>query len=226
MSKWNFFFLFTMLPLGTFSQFDEVDDKYREDQIYVNFYYNSLNNSPEDLSQNKFSSTLSFGFIRDLPINKIRNFGFGLGLGFSKGSHNNNFRISKSNNNFQIDVMSDLNNFKKNKWTLNQIEIPFEIRWRTSSPTNYKFWRIYTGIKTSYLIGSKSKFSSDLENESLNNLPFNKLQHSLTLNLGNNTWNVGLFLGLTPLFNEEFAEKHQNIKNVKPFKVGLVFYIL
>ena len=114
-----------MLPLGTFSQFDEVDHKYREDQIYVNFYYNSLNNTPEDLSQNKFSSTLSFGFIRDLPINKIRNFGFGLGLGFSKGSHNNNFRISKSNNNFQIDVMSDLNNFKKNKWTLNQIEIPF-----------------------------------------------------------------------------------------------------
>ena len=212
--------------MGILSQEDLVVDKYREDQIYVSFHYNSLNNTPEDLSQNKFSSSLSLGFIRDLPVNKNRNFGFGLGLGFSRGSYNNNFRILKSNNNFQIETISDLSNFSKNKWTLNQLEIPFEIRWRTSTATNYKFWRIYTGIKTSYLMGSKSKYNSDLGNETLNNLPFNKLQHGLTINLGNNTWNIGLFLGLTPLFNDEFAEKHQNIKNIKPFKVGLVFYIL
>tara|TARA_B100001093_G_scaffold59567_1_gene50292 strand:- start:732 stop:1370 length:639 start_codon:yes stop_codon:yes gene_type:complete len=212
--------------MGILSQEDLVDDKYREDQIYVSFHYNSLKNTPEDLSQNKFSSSLSLGFIRDLPINKNRNFGFGLGLGFSRGSYNNNFRILKSNNNFQIEAISDLSNFSKNKWTLNQLEIPFEIRWRTSTATNYKFWRIYTGIKTSYLMGSKSKYNSDLGNETLNNLPFNKLQQGLTINLGNNTWNIGLFLGLTPIFNDEFAEKHKNIKNIKPFKVGLVFYIL
>ena len=64
------------------------------------------------------------------------------------------------------------------------------------------------------MIQEQTRKEKNLEKEFLNNLPFNKLQHSLTLNLGNNTWNVGLFLGLTPLFNEEFAEKYQNIKKI------------
>lgn len=218
--------LFVIKPFAILCQEDFVDNKYREDQIYINLNYNSLKSTPENFSQNKFSSSLSLGFIRDIPINKNRNFGLGLGLGFSSGSYNNNYKFTNSSGSFIVESISDLNTFQKNKWTLNQLEFPFELRWRTSTPTNYKFWRIYTGIKTSYLISSKSKFSSSTGSQTLSGLPFNKIQYGLTVNLGNNTWNIGLFFGLNPIFEDEFVEKNQNIKNIKPFKVGLVFYIL
>ena len=215
--------LFSIL---SYSQIDEVDDKYREDQIYFGVFYNSLINSPTDFNQNKFSSSINLGFIRDIPLNKSRNFGLGLGLGYSNSSFHNNLKFSNANNQLDAKIVSNLDSFTKNKWVLNELELPFEIRWRTSTPENYKFWRIYFGLKTSYIISSKVKYESPSNNQTIRDLPFNNFQSGFTLNAGNNTWNLGVYLGLQPLFDEEFAKNHINIKNIKQFKVGLIFYIL
>ena len=67
--------------------------------------------------------------------------------------------------------------------------------------------------------------SPDFTYEKIRDLPFNKFQTGFTLNAGNNTWNLGLYLGLQPLFRDNFVENNQMIKNIKQFKVGLVFYI-
>lgn len=209
-----------------YSQINEVDDKYREDQIYFGVFYNSLINSPTDFNQNKFSSSINLGFIRDIPLNKSRNFGLGLGLGYSNSSFHNNLKFSNANNQLDSKIVSNLDSFTKNKWVLNELELPFEIRWRTSTPENYKFWRIYFGLKTSYIISSKVKYESPSNNQTIRDLPFNNFQSGFTLNAGNNTWNLGVYLGLQPLFDEEFAKNHINIKNIKQFKVGLIFYIL
>jgi len=218
-----YIFLFSIL---SYSQINEVDDKYREDQIYFGVFYNSLINSPTDFNQNKFSSSINLGFIRDIPLNKSRNFGLGLGLGYSNSSFHNNLKFSNANNQLDSKIVSNLDSFTKNKWVLNELELPFEIRWRTSTPENYKFWRIYFGLKTSYIISSKVKYESPSNNQTIRDLPFNNFQSGFTLNAGNNTWNLGVYLGLKPLFDEEFAKNHINIKNIKQFKVGLIFYIL
>ena len=218
-----YFLLFSIL---SYSQINEVDDKYREDQIYFGVFYNSLINSPTDFNQNKFSSSINLGFIRDIPLNKSRNFGIGLGLGYSNSSFHNNLKFSNINNQLDVKIVSDLDSFTKNKWVLNELEFPFEIRWRTSTPENYKFWRIYFGLKTSYIISSKVKYESSSNNQTIRNLPFNNFQSGFTLNAGNNTWNLGVYLGLQPLFDKEFTKNHINIKNIKQFKVGLIFYIL
>jgi len=46
------------------------------------------------------------------------------------------------------------------------------------------------------------------------------------LNAGNNTWNLGLYLGLNPIFNDEFGKNNMEIKDLKEFTLGLTFYIL
>ena len=115
-------FLFSIL---CYSQINEVDDKYREDQIYFGVFYNSLINSPTDFNQNKFSSSINLGFIRDIPLNKSRNFGIGLGLGYSNSSFHNNLKFSNSNNQLEAKIISDLDSFTKNKWVLNELELPF-----------------------------------------------------------------------------------------------------
>ena len=149
-----------LFSISSYSQLDSLDDKYREDQIYFGVYYNSLADSPNDFSQNKFSSSVNLGFIRDFPLNKERNFGLGIGLGLSTSSYHNNLKFSNSNGLFNVAIISDSETFTKNKWALNELEFPFEIRWRTSSAENYKFWRIYFGIKTSYVFSSKHRLGT------------------------------------------------------------------
>ena len=209
----------------SFSQKNDVDNKYLEDQFYLGLYYSTLTSSPEDFNQNKFSSTLNFGFIRDFPFNEQRNFGVGVGVGLSLSSSNSNLKLSDLNSSVSGEIVNG-EDFTKNKWNTTKIEFPFEVRWRTSTPTSYKFWRVYFGVKTSYLLKSKYKYESLNSNYTLENLPFRKTQSGITVNAGNNTWNLGLYMGLNPIFNKEFGQNNPNLKDLKEFKLGLVFYIL
>ena len=209
----------------SFSQKNNVDNKYLEDQFYLGLYYSTLTSSPEDFNQNKFSSTLNFGFIRDFPFNEQRNFGIGAGVGLSFSSSNSNLKLSDLNSSVSGEIVNG-EDFTKNKWNTTKIEFPFEFRWRTSTPTIYKFWRVYFGVKTSYLLKSKYKYESLNSNYTLENLPFRKTQSGITVNAGNNTWNLGLYMGLNPIFNKEFGQNNPNLKDLKEFKLGLVFYIL
>ena len=218
-------FILVINFLVSYSQVSDVDNNYLEDQFYLGLYYSTLTSSPENFNQNKFSSTLNFGFIRDIPFNKQRNFGVGLGAGLSFSSSSSNLKLSELNNVINGEIVSG-EDFTKNKWNTSSIEIPFEIRWRTSTPTNYKFWRVYFGIKTSYLLKSKYKFESISTDYSIQTLPFRKTQSGITVNAGNNTWNLGLYMGLNPIFNKEFGQNNPEIKDLKEFKLGLVFYIL
>ncbi|MDA9616826.1 PorT family protein [Flavobacteriaceae bacterium] len=209
----------------SFSQKNNVDNKYLEDQFYLGLYYSTLTSSPENFNQNKFSSTLNFGFIRDFPFNKQRNFGIGAGVGLSFSSSNSNLKLSDLNSSVSGEIVNG-EDFTKNKWNTTKIEFPFEVRWRTSTPTSYKFWRVYFGVKTSYLLKSKYKYESLSSDYTLDNLPFRKTQSGITVNAGNNTWNLGLYIGLSPIFNKEFGKNNPNLKDLKEFKLGLVFYIL
>lgn len=209
----------------SFSQKNDVDNKYLEDQFYLGLYYSTLTSSPENFNQNKFSSTLNFGFIRDFPFNEQRNFGVGVGVGLSFSSSNSNLKLSDLNSSVSGEIVNG-EDFTKNKWNTTKIEFPFEVRWRTSTPTSYKFWRVYFGVKTSYLLKSKYKYESLNSNYTLENLPFRKTQSGITVNAGNNTWNLGLYMGLNPIFNKEFGQNNPNLKDLKEFKLGLVFYIL
>ncbi|MDA7731339.1 PorT family protein [Flavobacteriaceae bacterium] len=209
----------------SFSQKNNVDNKYLEDQFYLGLYYSTLTSSPENFNQNKFSSTLNFGFIRDFPFNEQRNFGIGAGVGLSFSSSNSNLKLSDLNSSVSGEIVNG-EDFTKNKWNTTKIEFPFEVRWRTSTPTSYKFWRVYFGVKTSYLLKSKYKYESLSSDYKLDNLPFRKTQSGITVNAGNNTWNLGLYIGLSPIFNKEFGKNNPNLKDLKEFKLGLVFYIL
>ena len=218
-------FILVINFLVSYSQVSDVDNNYLEDQFYLGLYYSTLTSSPENFNQNKFSSTLNFGFIRDIPFNKQRNFGVGLGAGLSFSSSSSNLKLSELNNIISGEIVSG-EDFTKNKWNTTKIEFPFEFRWRTSTPTSYKFWRVYFGVKTSYLLRSRYKYESLNNNYTLENLPFRKIQSGLTLNAGNNTWNLGVYLGLNPVFNKDFGQINPDFKDLKEFKLGLIFYIL
>ncbi|WP_376858742.1 porin family protein [Bizionia hallyeonensis] len=230
-----FLILFTSLHM-MFSQVEEqvqdslvqeVDCKYREDQFYLGITYNLVGNRPEGVSQSGFSSGFHLGFIRDIPINKRRNVAFGVGLGLSSNSFNHNFLITKDasgNLDYLVLDKSDIN-YSKNKFTTYMVEMPLQLRWRTSTAEEYKFWRIYTGINVGYVLYNSSKFRGDLgtiKNSKIDS--FNDFQYGLTMSAGYNTWNIFVYYGLNPIFNN--ARVNNESVDMNAVKVGLIFYIL
>lgn len=203
-----------------------VDSLYREDQFYVNLAFNTIQNSPSGFNQNKISSSLAGGFLRDLPINKNRTFSVAAGLGYSINIINDNlYSYFGTNSNRVYDILSSDTYYDKNKLTLQYVDLPIEIRWRNSTYESHKFWRIYAGFKMSYLIGDKYKFVNDLGTTILKKDPnLNKIQYGCYLASGWNTLNIYIYYGLNPIFKSSDVNGQTNKMNT--FNLGFQFYIL
>lgn len=201
------------------------DTNYLEDQFYIGITYNFLLDKPVDVSQRNLSYGLQTGFIKDIPINTDRTVALGIGIGYNVNSYYSNLRATESGSDVVYDILDGDANFKRNKVETHLIEVPLEFRWRNSTATSYKFWRVYTGLRFGYVVGGRSKFVSDLGNFSFYNDDIRKFQYGLTFNFGYNTFNIHLYYSLNNLFNDDVLVSGNQI-SMKPLRIGLIFYIL
>ena len=83
MFKKIFFLLWTASNLYAQSDNDSIaiNPKYLEDQIYFGLTYNIFSNTPTDFFEDGFAYGVALGFIKDIPMNKQRNIGLGIGFG-------------------------------------------------------------------------------------------------------------------------------------------------
>jgi hypothetical protein len=203
----------------------KIDSLYREDQFYFGFTLNTLQNKPEGLIQDKFSSGFLAGFLRDMPINKRRTVAIAAGLGFSYNNYNQNLAISKPNDAPVYTIIDQDVTYNKNRFTQFLVEVPLEFRWRTSTYESHKFWRIYGGFKMGYLIYDKSIYKDDQSKIVVtNNNDFNKFQYGTYISAGYNTINVYAYYGLNPLF--QTAKTNTESIDMNSVNIGIIFYIL
>ena len=209
---------FLWIPFFCFSQEIkpiEIDSLYREDQFYASLSYNLIQNRPDGFKQFSFSPGISFGILRDIPISKNRHWAIAPGIGYS---YNN---IKQFINSEEIVGATENTSSENIRTTItsHSVDIPIEIRWRNSTPSSHSFWRIYTGLKTSYVFNSKLKLETTTESskESISD-EINRLQYGAYISVGFNTWNPYIYYGLNPIFKE--GSKMSN------FNVGFIFYIL
>ena len=109
---------------------------------------------------------------------------------------------------------------QKIKYNYTEIQFPLEIRLRNSTIDKYRFWRLYAGLKYSRILSSKFKFENSSQNYIQKTTPLNQDQLGVTLNVGFNTWNLGIYKSVRPFFSDP------DFPYFKLFKLGLVFYIL
>ena len=229
-----FIILFSLMSSMVFAQEIKdvdttfVDNKYREDQFYLSITYNLLGKKPKEIKQSGFSSGIHLGIIRDFPFNERRNKAFGIGLGLSLNSYNQNMLISETSPKAYIYKIIDESEvvIKRNKFTTYLIEAPLQYRWRTSTAKDYNFWRVYTGIKFGYVFYNSSKFRGSQDNVKLSSIDdFNKLQYGLTLSAGYSTWNFNVYYGLNSIFKDSASLEGKSI-GMNSIQVGLMFYVL
>jgi len=203
-----------------------VDSLYREDQFYLGLTYNSLFNKTSGITQNKFSSGITFGFLRDMPINKSRTVALGLGLGLSYNKCSQNLLLSETNQTISYTTIVSGVDYSKNKLDQYYLDVPLEFRWRTSTPENHRFWRIYSGFKMSYLLWDNYvHIDSDTNYKISKNDDLNKIQLGTYIAFGYNTWNFYAYYGLTPFFKSSAKINNESL-GLNTLNIGLMFYIL
>ena len=222
----TFFTWFGILAQQREIDFDAVDSVYREDQFYVNVTYNALQNRPDGIKQNKLSPGFALGFLRDMPINNKRTFAIAAGLGYSMAIYNHNLGITINNGINSYQVLDSNISYSKNKVTMHYIDVPIEFRWRNSTPESHIFWRVYSGVKMSYLFYDQYKSVSSLgTSKQLNNADYNQLNYGVYVTFGWNTWNFYAYYGLNSLLQSKAKIENQFIE-MNTANFGLMFYIL
>lgn len=205
-----------------------IDSLYREDQFYVGFSFNLLGDLPRKVSQSGFSGGAHLGFIRDMPVNEARTLALGIGLGWSINTYGQNLFIGENEGGETIFQALDKNevDFDTNRFTTYLVEAPIEFRWRSSTPTNFNFWRVYAGLKPGYIYYFKSNFkqhNNQVVQTKLDEL--NRFRLGATLAVGYSKVNFYFYYSLNSFFDGK-ARFSQETIGVKTFKIGLMFYIL
>jgi hypothetical protein len=203
-----------------------ADQKYLEDQFYLGVTYNVLLNRPSGISMRSLSYGLFGGFIKDIPLNKNRNVGLGLGLGYGINSYYTNLLATETANGIEYSIIGGDTSFKRSKIETHALEVPLEFRWRTSNALSHKFWRIYTGVKFSYIFTARSRFVSDTQKISFTNGDLRKFQYGLILSFGYNTFNFHAYYALQDLFNDDVRTVDGTRLGFVPLHIGITFYIL
>ena len=225
------FFVFTTLSIQAQVLNDSVspNSRYFEDQFYLGITYNFLLNQPEGVEQQNLSYGLQAGFIKDIPFNTEGTIGMGIGLGLGLSTYYSNIGATENEGSVAYEILDDNIDYRRSKLETHSIELPIEFRWRTSTADQYKFWRIYTGVKFEYVYDARSKFvpdsGSDLPMTSFRNPDVSQLQYGLTFNFGYNSFNAHIYYSLSNLLNDDVLLNQESIK-IKPLRVGLIFYIL
>jgi len=217
--------LFSLTLAAQQHEMDEFEEFYREDQFYMGVTYNILLDMPDGVSQNGLSYGLQGGVIRDFPLNRACTFALGVGLGYAFNSYYTNLRALKEGENIRYEILSG-SDYNRNKLETHIIELPLEFRWRNSTRTEHKFWRIYGGFKLGYIVGTRSKFVTDEFKDSFFNPDSENFRYGLMLNVGYNTFNLHLYYGLNNLFEDGITIEDGQSLNMIPLHLGLIFYIL
>lgn len=203
----------------------EGDSLYREDQIYIGVTYNFLVNKPSGLINRGFSGGIQGGILRDLPINKRRNVAIAVGLGLAYDQFGHNLFVGGDDAGNTIFRILDENvRYDRNRFNLATVEIPVEFRWRTSTPTDYRFWRVYAGLRAGYSYwhqASFRQFGNELVRSRISE--FDPWRFEGTLTVGYSTFNFYASYAFNPFFKGGNDNLNTDFNAVK---VGLMFYIL
>lgn len=221
----SFFNVFSQEEKPEITPMVKIDSLYREDQFYFSVTYNLFSQVPDGLKQDKFSAGISAGFLRDMPVNEKRTVAIAAGLGLSYQNYFQNLTISRNADGLLYGV-NDYNEFVSNRYRQYLVDLPIEFRWRNSTFQSYKFWRIYTGLKFSYVFSNRSVLDDGETTYKINNNPqINKFQYGAYISAGYNTWNIYFYYGLNPLFKDVKTISGEDVK-MRTMNLGLIFYIL
>ena len=202
----------TFYSQGILSYFKiTADDAHTErfDRIAIDIKSDQWLHTPKYIYTKWYSIGVAAYLYKDIPLNEKSNLAFAFGVGVSSDNihHNGTFVTTTIANKKYTDLIPYDKEFKPsiNKITLNYIDVPFELRFRTmnkSREERRKFnFRFYPGFKVGYMLGNHTKLVTPATKikvyRTANVLPY---RYGPTLRIGFNKISFVAFYSLTGIF--------------------------
>jgi hypothetical protein len=201
----------------------EDGDYYREDQIYINFSSIRAFDIEDNLRQVGLSYSYAFGYMRDIPLNKKGTLALGVGLGYNRSRIKLTYDKASPFNDLNSDISFDY--LFESKVVLNTLQIPLEIRWRNSTATKYRFWRMYAGFTFNLLLRDKVEITRNLVTENYSNTGlFRDWEVGPHMSVGYGIWNFHIYYSINNLFAKDAQRRYSGFET-NYLKLGLQFFI-
>jgi len=160
----KFSLIFTLISLITATAFAQERTKMRpKDRLIIVAFSDIWSGLPADMKQQAINRGISIDNVQEFPIG-TSNFSVAAGLGFS--SHNlysNHVYFDKNQTgDHEFLPVGDIysNEYSNNKISLNYINIPLELRYRTRNTP--KTFRVHAGLKAGLLVSGHTKYVGEI----------------------------------------------------------------
>jgi hypothetical protein len=156
--------VFTLISLITATAFAQEPTKMRpKDRLIITAHSDIWSGLPTGMKQQAINRGITIDNVQEFPIS-TSNFSVAAGVGFS--SHNlysNHVYFDKEQNgNHEFMPVGEIysNEYSNNKISLNYVNIPLEIRYRTRNTP--KTFRVHAGLKAGLLVSGHTKYVGEI----------------------------------------------------------------
>lgn len=200
------------------------DGPEKMDHVVIDVNHDRFQALPVGISQSYFSVGVDAYMFHDHPVNKKGTVAWALGLGYSGMNvhHNGQFiyEVQGSNTTTHLLPYPDGLKIYKNKISLNYVEVPFELRFRTMNKSieerNVANFRFYVGFKGGVLVNSHTKYRDDETKVKVFDIENLLLyRYGPTLRIGFKKLSFHAFYSLTSIFETGKGPE------LYPFSIGL-----
>jgi len=149
------------------------------------------------------------------------NVAFSWGIGFSSQNFHSNGELIRDVNrdsSYFSSARLDTISYDLNKLSLNYLDIPLELRFRTNANAKGNRLKLAVGFKFGVLLNAHTKFDDgDVKFKTFHLKNISDIHYGLTGRLGFGHIGVSYFMSLTTLFNEGEGMK------IFPYSIGISF---
>ncbi len=224
------FFLILLLPSFLWAQDPFLDSKpvlpWRaptgQDRFIIELHNDHFLNTPDSMEIQVYSPGFDAHIMYDYPFSdsERNRFSFAWGYGFSSFNihHNGSFEENEEDKTTFFRPHPENYNYRKNKVSVNFIEIPIELRFRTNGLRQFK---MSVGAKVGYVVNVHTKVVDDEGKRKFYQVPnLLRYRYGLSGKIGFGRFNVSGFYSLSP-----FLEEGQGPELI-PFSIGLSLVLL
>ncbi len=212
------------------------------DRFIVTLFTDIWQDTPDQMELKTIQRGISINALQDMPLWRT-NFSIAAGLGFT--SHNlysDHFYLFNTYEN-RFDFYPIPYSYEKNKISLNYMEVPVQLRYRTRDLN--RTFRIYAGMKAGYLVNAHTKYvgkmtfsgpggiqflnddeagetttmerTTKIKTHKLRNI--NNLRVGLSAMVGYRSVNLYIYYPITNIFDDNHAE------DMRPITLGFSFIL-
>lgn len=216
----RFFILFFLIGSSAFAQTkDSTGEKPPKkiadpkDHIVVDFSFDSYRNWPDGISQKPYSLGGNAYLMWDYP------FGYGpfsvaIGAGFSTHDVHTNGQITYTIDGKYTTFEPLTVKYSTNKFSMNYMEIPVELRLRTRGEKSFK---MTIGGKIGYAYNVHTKYADEDGKVKVYRIKnIDPIRYGVTLRIGYNKFNLQGFYALSEIFKKGRGEP-----GMTPFSLGI-----